>query len=85
MARPNKTGIDYFPFDVDFFLNDKLQLIEGEFGMKGGYIAIRLLCKVYKNGYYYQWGADECLLFAKNLGIDSVFGKQCGRSRAGVA
>lgn len=72
MARPNKTGIDYFPFDVDFFLNDKLQLIEGEFGMKGGYIAIRLLCKIYKNGYFYQWGADECLLFAKNMGIEGV-------------
>jgi hypothetical protein len=72
MARPNKTGIDYFPFDVDFFLNDKLQLIEGEFGMKGGYIAIRLLCKIYKNGYFYQWGADECLLFAKNMGIEGA-------------
>ncbi len=72
MARPNKTGIDYFPFDVDFFLNDKLQLIEGEFGVKGGYITIRLLCKIYKNGYYYKWGADECLLFAKNIGVESV-------------
>ena len=72
MARPNKTGLDYFPFDVDFFLNDKLQLIEGEFGMKGGYVAIRLLCKIYKNGYFYKWGADECLLFAKNMGIDGV-------------
>ena len=72
MARPNKTGIDYFPFDVDFFLNDKLQLIEGEFGMKGGYITIRLLCKIYKNGYYYKWGADECLLFTKNMGVESV-------------
>ena len=72
MARPNKTGIDYFPFDVDFFVNDKLQLIESEFGMKGGYITIRLLCKIYKNGYYYKWGADECLLFAKNMGIEGV-------------
>ena len=72
MARPNKTGIDYFPFDVDFFLDEKLQLIEAEFGMKGGYITVRLLCKIYKNGYHYKWGADECLLFAKNTGVEGV-------------
>lgn len=72
MARPHKTGIDYFPFDVDFFLDDKLQLVEGEFGIKGGYITIRLLCRIYKNGYYYKWGADECLLFAKNIGVEGV-------------
>lgn len=72
MARTNKVGIDYFPFDVDFFNDDKIQLIESEFGMKGGYIAIRLLCKIYKVGYYYKWGADECLLFTKSLGIEGV-------------
>lgn len=72
MARTNKTGIDYFPFDVDFFDDDKIQLIESEFGMKGGYIAVRLLCKIYKEGYYYKWGTDECLLFTKSLGIEGV-------------
>ena len=25
MARPNKQGIDYFPFDVDFLLRHKNQ------------------------------------------------------------
>ena len=72
MARPIKTGIDYFPFDVDFFDDDKIMLIESEFGMKGGYIAVRLLCKIYKEGYYYKWGTDECLLFARALGADAV-------------
>jgi hypothetical protein len=72
MARTNKTGIDYFPFQVDFFEDDKIQLIESEFGMKGGYIAIRLLCKIYKEGYYYKWGADECLLFTKAIGVEGV-------------
>lgn len=72
MARTNKTGIDYFPFDVDFFEDDKIQLIESEFGMKGGYIAVRLLCKIYKEGYFYKWGADECLLFTRSLGIEGV-------------
>jgi hypothetical protein len=53
---------------VDFFEDDKIQLIEAEFGTKGVCVAIRLLCKVYKNGYFYQWGGDECLLLSKQIG-----------------
>jgi Domain of unknown function (DUF4373) len=69
MARPIKGGLDYFPMDVDFFEDDKIQLIDSEFGEKGVLIAIRLLSKIYKeNGYYYQWGYDECLLFSRNAG-----------------
>jgi len=72
MARPLKTGIDYFPLDVEFFNSDKIQLIESEFGLKGGYLALRLLCKIYKEGYYYRWGEDECLLLAKAIGADGI-------------
>lgn len=68
MARPRKIGLDYFPLDVDFFEDDKIQIIEAEFGTKGVIVAIRLLCKVYKNGYFYQWGGDECLLLSKQIG-----------------
>ena len=68
MARPRKIGLDYFPLDVDFFEDDKIRLIEAEFGTKGVCVAIRLLCKVYKNGYFYQWGGDECLLLSKQIG-----------------
>lgn len=84
MARTNKIGIDYFPFDVDFFHDDKIQLIEAEFGVKGGYIAIRLLCKIYREGYFYQWGSDECLLFAKNMGADGVSKGFIGEVIAGL-
>ena len=70
MARANKVGIDYFSFDVDFFNDDKIQLIEAEFGTKGSITAIRLLCKIYNEGYYYGWGEDQCLLFAKNSGAE---------------
>lgn len=73
MARPTKEGIDYFPMDVDFFEDDKLQLIEAEFGEKGLMVTIKLMCKIYKeNGYYYQWGEDQCLLFSKNAGAGFV-------------
>lgn len=68
MARPIKAGLQYFPLDVDFFSDDKIELISSEYGLKGEVIAIRLLCMVYRNGYYYQWGEDESLLFAKRVG-----------------
>ena len=64
------TGIDYYPFNVDFFDDDKVAFIEAEFGVKGSVIAIRLLCKIYREGYYYQWGKDECLLFSRKSGAD---------------
>lgn len=66
------TGIEFYPMNVDFFDDDKIALIEGEFGVKGSVIAIRLLCKIYREGYYYQWGNDECLLFARKSGADIV-------------
>src|SRR4051812_9582658 len=68
MARTIKPGLNYFPFDVDFFTDDKIELVSSEFGMKGELIAIRLLCHIYRNGYYYSWGKDESLLFAKRVG-----------------
>ena len=68
MARTNKIGIDYFPFDVDFFQDEKVQFISARFGVKGESITIRLLCKIYRNGYYTEWNDDTALLFAKSVG-----------------
>ena len=58
-----KKGLDYFSFDVNFFDNDKVALIEAEFGMKGVFVLLKLLCKIYSEGYYCEWGEDQCLLF----------------------
>lgn len=55
MARPNKTGLDYFPFDIDMFDDDKLLPISGEFGFKGEIVVVKLLCAIYRNGYYAEW------------------------------
>lgn len=55
MARPRKIGLDYFPFDVDFFENEKVVCIAGEFGIKGEMVAIKLLCAIYRNGYFIEW------------------------------
>lgn len=61
MARPNKTGLDYFPFDVDFFADEKIAAISGEFGIKGEITVVKLLCAVYRNGYFILW--DEPLKY----------------------
>jgi len=67
-GRTNKTGIDYFSFDVDFFQDEKIQFVSARFGMKGEIVVVRLLCKIYRNGYYTEWNDDTALLFAKSVG-----------------
>lgn len=55
MARPKKQGLDYFPLDVDFFSNEKILAISGEFAVKGEIITLRLLCEIYQNGYFVEY------------------------------
>ncbi|MGM0157390.1 hypothetical protein IGI47_001702 [Enterococcus sp. AZ191] len=55
MARPVKDGLDYFPLDVDIFEDEKIEAIAGEFGIKGELAVIKLLCAVYKKGYFIVW------------------------------
>lgn len=56
MARPRKQGLEYFPFECDFFAEERMVAIAGEFGLKGEIITIHLLCAVYRNGYFVEWG-----------------------------
>ncbi|WP_242328064.1 Lin1244/Lin1753 domain-containing protein [Lactococcus lactis] len=55
MARPIKEGLDYFPLDVDIFEDEKIEAIAGEFGPKGELAVIKLLCAIYKKGYFILW------------------------------
>lgn len=73
MARPSKVGLDYFPTDVDFFSDEKIEFISAKFGLQGEAILIRLLTKIYRNGYYIEWNDDVKLLFASKLkGVDNI-------------
>lgn len=67
MARPLKNGLDYFPFDVDFFSDEKIAAISGEFGVKGEITAIKLLCAIYRNGYYIEWNDMLKMKLLKDL------------------
>ncbi|WP_142414414.1 Lin1244/Lin1753 domain-containing protein [Hathewaya massiliensis] len=65
MARPRKEGLDYFPLDV--YLDDKFKFIEIKFKLEGFAIVIKLLQKIYANGYYIGWSEDEELLFTDEI------------------
>ena len=67
MARPRKTGLDYFPFDVDFFEDDKIGAISVQYGIKGEIAAVKLLCAIYRNGYFIEWKESVCIKLLREL------------------
>lgn len=70
MARPVKQGIDYFPFDVDFFSDIKIRKIARACGSQATSILICLLCNIYKdNGYYILWDEDLPFVIADTVGV----------------
>lgn len=74
MARPIKEGLDYFTLDC--CMNDKIKLIEAEFGIKGFAIIVKLYQKIYmERGYYCEWNDDIALLFIANMGGNSGVSK----------
>lgn len=67
-GRQNKVGLDYF--ELDCHMDDKIKLIEAEFGLKGFAIIIKLFQSIYSgSGYYCEWSPDISLLWAMQLGI----------------
>jgi len=70
MARPTKTGLDYFPLDVN--LDDDIELLEAECGLEGYAILIKLWQKIYSSGYFIKWDDDMCLLFARKINSEST-------------
>lgn len=62
-----KSGIDYFPLDVN--MDEKVELIEAEFGLTGFAILVKLLQRIYGGeGWYVEWTNEVALLFAKRVG-----------------
>jgi len=71
MARPTKTGLEYFPLDVDMDQDDKLFFIEAKHGLIGFAVVVRLLMLIYKDGYYKQYTEDkEAFMLAKRLSVE---------------
>lgn len=68
MARPNKQGVDYFPLDIH--LDDKFKFIEIKYKLEGFAVLIKLMQRVYANGYWCKWTEDELLLFSDEIKAD---------------
>jgi len=70
-----KVGLDYFNVDIDIFSDEKMQFITAKYGLMGEAIIFRLLTRVYRQGYYYPWNEDQCLLMSVtvNGGVDAEF------------
>ncbi len=74
MARPTKTGLDYF--ELDCHMDEKVKLIQAEFGLKGFAVVVKLYQKIYGGfGYYCEWSEDSLLLFMSENGVSSRDGK----------
>lgn len=63
-------GINYFPMGVNFSEENAMEVIEAKYGIKGSGIVLKLLCKIYKEGYYILWGEEQCIIFASKAGRD---------------
>lgn len=59
MARPIKEGLDYFPFDVDFFSDTKIKVLKAHYGADGITVFIYILTQIYKDKGYYVIANDD--------------------------
>ena len=62
-----KSGLEFFPLNVH--LDDKMELIEAEFGINGFAVIVKLYQKIYAIGYYCEWTTEVALLFSKKIGL----------------
>ena len=69
MARPLKEGLDYFPLNVDIDQDDKVAIVEATHGVTGFAVVIKLLMKIYSEGYYYEWEEKQQILFSRRVNV----------------
>lgn len=73
MARIAKSGLEYFPFDIDFFQDIKIRKLIKHQGGKAVTVYALLLCLIYKNGYYMQWDNDLPFIGSELSGFDEAY------------
>lgn len=73
MARIAKSGLDYFPFDVDFFQDVRIRKLIKRQGGKAVAVYAHLLCLIYKSGYYMQWDTELPFIVSEVLGFEEAY------------
>lgn len=68
MARPLKTGVEYFPLDV--VLEDEVELIESEHSITAFAVLLKLYQKIYAKNYWIIWDKKEVIVFSKRVNVD---------------
>lgn len=53
--------------DTQFFENEKIEMLMANFGFEASGVYIKLLCKIYTNGYYMRWNETICKVFTYSL------------------
>lgn len=76
MARPKSKGLLYFPFDIDFFEDNKIRIVKARYRADGVMIYLFLLCEIYRQGYYIKADEDFMYILSDQLGIDQNKVKQ---------
>ena len=73
MARTIKKGLDYFPFDVDFFQDIRIRKLIKYQGGKAVTVYALLLCTIYKNGYYAEWDKELPFIISEQSGYTEAY------------
>ncbi|MGV0921873.1 DUF4373 domain-containing protein [Empedobacter falsenii] len=73
MARPIKTGLDYFPLDIDFFEDIKIRKLIKYLGAKSISVYAYLLCKIYREGYFIKWDIELPFIISEATGLKEEY------------
>lgn len=73
MGRNAKIGLEYFPFEVDFFADIKVRKLIKYQGGKAVTIYALLLCLIYKGGYYMRWDEELPFIVSEQTGFEEVY------------
>lgn len=73
MGRNKRMGLDYFPFDVDFFQDIKIRKLIKRQGGKAVTVYALLLCYIYKCGYYMRWDEELPFIVSEQTGFDEAY------------
>lgn len=73
MGRNKKTGLDYFPFDIDFFSDLKIRKLIKYQGGKAVTVYALLLCNIYRQGYYMRWDEELPFIVSELTGFEEAY------------